>query len=167
MHHNIPLFASLICSQQASNHAPAHAVGCFKLPPGHALSLMPRASGELRIAHGRVWATFANAAGDASVRAGDHFVNAGDALRLQPGQQVVLEAYDNAPQGHVYFSWEPDATLSRVASPRRVPHARTDVRPSLHDLGAGLHQAGGAFGRLVQGLAGNLAYTLMFRRSTP
>ncbi len=153
MHRNIPNSAGLICSQQASNHAPAHTVGCFKLPPGHALSLMPRASGELRITHGRVWATFANAAGDASVRAGDHFVNAGDALRLQPGQQVVLEAYEkNAPQHAcqpVYFSWEPDAAMSlaaRASLPRRAPHLHAGVRQPLLDLGTALHQAGWAFG---------------------
>ena len=167
MHHAIPHSASLICSQQASSQVPAHAVGCFKLPLGQALSLMPRAPGELRMAHGCVWATFANAAGDTCVRAGDHFVNAGAVLRLQSGQHVVLEAYEKAPQGDVYFSWEPDAALSRVGSPRRVHDARADVQQSLRDLGSALHQAGWALTRLVRGLAGSLACTLMPGRSTP
>ena len=163
----MPLSASLICSQQANRQVPAHAVGCFKLSSGQALSLTPRASGELRIAHGRVWATFANASGDVSARAGDHFVNAGEALRLQPGQQLVLEAYDNAPQGHVYFSWEPDAAMNRVALPRRAQHTHAEVRQPLLDLGKALQHAAWAFGRLVQGLAGQAVCTLTLRRGMP
>lgn len=167
MHHSITPTAGLICSQQATNQVPAHAVGCFKLSAGRAMSLTPRVPGELRMAHGRVWVTFANAAGDASVRAGDHFVNAGEALRLQPGQQLVLEAYEKNVNESVYFNWEPDAVLSLAASPRRPQLAHAEVRQPLLDLAAALHQAGWAFGRLVQGLAAHAFCTLTLRRSTP
>lgn len=127
----------------------------------------------MRIAHGRVWVTFGNSADDAGVRAGDHFLNAGEVLRLACGQQVVMEAFDtqsgssvNTP---VYFSWEPDAALSlaaRASSSRRVQHAHAEVRQPLLDLGTALHQAGWALGRLVHGLGRSLACTLMLRRST-
>jgi hypothetical protein len=171
MHHNIPDSAGLICSQQADGQVPARAVGCFKLNAGRAMSLTPNVPGELRIAHGRVWVTFGHAADDASVRAGDYFLGAGDLLRLLPGQQLVMEVHDkNTPQHadqSVYFSWEPDAAMDLAASPRRVQHAHAGVRQPLLDLGAALHQAGGAFGRLVQGLAAHAVCTLTLRRSTP
>lgn len=167
MHHSITPTAGLICSQQATNQVPAHAVGCFKLPAGRAMSLTPSVPGELRIAHGRVWVTFANAVNDSTARAGDHFLDAGDLLRLQPGQQLVLEMVEKNSCQSVYFSWEPDAVLGLAASPRRVQLAPAEVRQPMLDLGAALHQAGWALGRLVQGLAAHVVRTLMLRRSTP
>lgn len=177
MHHAIPNTASLICSSQAADRTPARAVGCFKLPTHHALTLNIKAPGELRIAHGRVWVTFADAAQDATVRAGDHFLQAGELLRLACGQQVVVEAFDAQPASSVsspvnssaYFSWEPDAALSlaqRALLPQGLQHAHAEVRQPLLDLGAALHQAGWALGRLVHGLGRSLACTLMPRRST-
>ena len=170
MHHAIPTSASLICSSQAIECTPARAVGCFKLPTHHALTLSIRTSGELRIAHGRVWVTFGNAADDAEVRAGDHFLNAGEVLRLACGQQVVMEAFGthsgscvNAP---VYFSWEPDAALRPADSPRRAYRAQSEVRQPLLDLPAALQQAGWALGRLVHGVGRSLACSLTLRRST-
>ena len=157
--------ASLICSQQAMNHVPARAVGCFKLPAGRAMSLLPNTSGELRIAHGQVWVTYANAALDASVRAGDHFLQQGDALHLTCGQKVVMEAFDSANNASVYFSWEPDAVTHQVASSRRLQAANSEVRQPLLDLVAALHQAGWALGRLVRGLAGQVVCALMPRCS--
>lgn len=167
MHHSIPPTAGLICSQQATNQVPAHAVGCFKLSAGRAMSLTPKVPGELRIAHGQVWVTFANAANDSTARAGDHFLDAGEVLQLQRGQQLVLEMVDNNPHQSVYFSWEPDAALSLVALPRRAQIAHAEVRQPLLDLAAALHQAGWALGRLVQGLAAHVLCSLTLRRSTP
>jgi hypothetical protein len=166
MHHAIPASVSLICSSQAMLCTPAHAVGCFKLPPRHALTLSIRTSGELRLAHGQVWVTFANAAQDASVRAGDHFLQAGEVLRLTCGQQVVMEALDADADSLVYFNWVSDAAMSLAASPRRVQHARQEVRQSMLDLGTALHQTGWALGRLVQGVGRSLACTLMLRHGT-
>jgi hypothetical protein len=166
MHHAIPTSASLICSSQAIERTPARAVGCFKLPTQRALTLTIRAPGELRIAHGRVWVTFGNSADDASVRAGDHFLNAGEVLRLACGQQAVMESLQAQPDSSVYFSWEPDAALSSAAASRRVQHAHAEVRQPLLDLGTALHQAAWALGRLMHGLGRSLACTLMLRRST-
>lgn len=171
MHHAIHTSASLICSSQGVQCSPARAVGCFKLQPRHALSLSIRAPGELRIAHGRVWVTFGNAADDTSVRAGDHFLNAGEVLRLACGQQVVMESLDAQPNSSanssVYFSWESDAALLQAGSSRRVQHARSQVRQPLLDLAAALHQVGWAFGRLGHGLGRSLACSLMLRRGMP
>ena len=79
---------------------------------------MPKVPGELRIAHGRVWLTFGHAADDVSVRAGDYFLDAGDLVHLYPGQQLVMEAYQQSVDKHafdpVHFSWEPDATPKQV-----------------------------------------------------
>ena len=174
MHHAIPTTASLICSSQAIGRTPARAVGRFKLPTHHALTLSIKTPGELRIAHGRVWVTFADAAQDATVRAGDHFLQAGELLRLACGQQVVMEAFDAQPASSMnspvnssaYFSWEPDTALGLATSPRRVQHAHAEVRQPLLDLGAALHQAGWALGRLVHGLGRSLACKLMLRHST-
>ena len=157
---------SLICSCQAMQRAPAQAVGCFKLPPRHAVTLTIRAPGELQLAHGRVWVTFANAAQDASTRAGDHFLQAGETLRLVCGQQVVMETLDAAPDASVYFSWVLDASAQQAALPRGVQHAHAPVRQSLLDLGTALHQAGEALGRLVHGVGRSLACTLMLRHGT-
>ncbi|NQW94249.1 MAG: DUF2917 domain-containing protein [Polaromonas sp.] len=111
------------------------------------MSLSIRAPGELRIAHGRVWVTFANAADDTSVRAGDYFLSAGEVLRLASDQQVVMESIDEqshwSANSSVFFRWEPDAAMSQAGSSRRVQHARPEVRQPLLDLAAALHQAGG------------------------
>ena len=71
---------------------PASAVGCFKLMPHRALTLTLKTPGLLCVAHGSAWVTFADAASDNSVRAGDHFLNAGQSLQIRTGQAIVLEA---------------------------------------------------------------------------
>lgn len=167
MRHNIPHSAGLICSQQANHQVPARAVGCFKLSAGQAMSLTPNVPGKLRIVHGRVWVTFGHAADHAAIRAGDYFLDAGDLVRLLPGQQLVMEVHQQSSDKNafdaVYFTWEPDAATSKVALPLRARYARCDVQQPLRDLGMALHQAGGALGRLAQGMAGNLTCTLMRR----
>lgn len=161
MHYNIPELAGLICSQQANCQVSARAVSCFKLSAGRAMSLTPTVQGELRIAHGRAWMTFGHAADNAAVRAGDYFLDAGDLVRLYPGQRLVMEVIGKNTDQSVYFSWEPDAALSLAASPRRAHCTQIDVQQPLRDLGGALHQAGWALGRMAQALAGNLACTLM------
>lgn len=168
MHHAIHTSASLICYSDAAQRSPAHAVGCFKLQPSHALTLTIRMPGELQIAHGQVWVTFRNAVGDASVRGGDHFLHAGEVLKLARGQQVVMESVgaqsESSVSASAYFSWVPEAALSRAVLPRPVQAAHIDVRQPLRDLGLALHLAGNALGRLVQGLAAGLAGALVPHR---
>ena len=145
-------FPSLTCFFRAMQCIPAYAVGCFKLPHCHAVILTITAPGELRIAHGRAWLTFANATQDVSVRAGDHFLKPGEALLLTCGQKLVMEAIDAEPDAAVYFSSAPVPALSvaPAVSPRRLLHA--EVRQPLLDLVVALHQAGWALGRLVRGV---------------
>jgi hypothetical protein len=119
----------------------------------------------LRITSGQVWVTFGNAAQDITARAGDHFLTAGERLRLVPGQQLVMEAHEKGLPEPVYFSWEPDAAVSRALSSRPALPARVDVRQPLRDLGLALHLAGNALGRLVQGLAAGLAGVFVPHRS--
>ena len=101
---------------------PANAVGCFELLPCRAMTLTLKAAGELRVAHGSAWVTFAGAANDVTAFAGDHFLNATQAMPLKAGQTVVLEAL-GAPGDALYFDFVLDAhnlvTLSRTASKRR------------------------------------------------
>ena len=106
------------------------------------MGLTPRAPGELRIAHGKAWVTFGNAANDITARAGDHFLGAGDMLRLLSGQQLVMESHEKNDNAFLYFSCEPDAAVSRAASSRSAQSSRVQVRQLLRDLGLALHLAG-------------------------
>ncbi len=164
-HHTLAESSSLICSQQATSRTAAQSVGCFKMNAGCAISLAPRASGELRIAHGQVWVTFGNAANDVTALAGDHFLGPGDKLRLMPGQHVVMQGHENTVNASVYFSWEPDAAVSRATLSRSPQLGRLPVRQPLRDLGLALHLAGHALGRLVQGLAAGLVGVVVSRFS--
>ena len=157
--------ASLSNASQAVQPTPINAVGCFKLQPRHALTLTIKTPGELRIAHGQVWVTFADASQDTSSRAGDHFLQAGGLLKLDCGQQVVMEAFQMQSEAAVYFSWVPNAALQRPASPQRLQNAPADVRQAWLDLGAALHQGLWALGRLLKGVSRNLVCTLMPGRS--
>ena len=97
-----PIFGQQAVAQPKS----ASDTGCFKLQPGRALTLRLKTAGELRLAHGSAWVTFAGAANDATAVAGDHFLNAGQALRFQSGQTVVLEALASRadkPVDELYF----------------------------------------------------------------
>lgn len=138
--------------------------GCWKLGEGRALTLRPSQSGLLRIAHGRVWITFSNAHQDDGVPGGDHFLGAGDDIRLLPGQVLVMEAWNASRDTASYFSWDPlPATAGvAVALPSRMALAeravslpwRAGVSQPLRDLRAAFGLAGVASGRLVFGLAG-------------
>ena len=138
--------------------------GCWKLGDGRALTLRPTESGVLRIAHGRVWITYNHAQQDDGVRGGDHFLGAGDDLKLLPGQVLVMESWGAAKNSAAYFSWDPlPATAGLSVSPatRRVL-AVSGVAQPLRDLRAALGLAATASGRLVLGLAGFAVLTPRF-----
>lgn len=146
--------------QALDRRAACHALsGCWKLGQGQALTLRPDRPGVLQIAHGRVWITFDNACQDDGVRGGDHMLQAGDSLRLLPGQALVMEAWATAQQGAVYFSWDP-LPASEGVSVRTRPAAllasvapwRAGVLEPLRDLGLALALAGAASVRLAAGL---------------
>ena len=138
-----------------ARRTPIQAVGCFKLQSGRAIKLTFQAAGELRVAHGRAWLTFADAANDLTATAGDHFLNAEQALPFEAGQKIVIEAL-GAPTDELYFSLFPAAQSLVAASSHAVkPHtvlawAFGCVGHALEMLAAklfGLAQSAHAFGQ--------------------
>jgi len=127
--------------------------GFWKLGAGRALTLHAAQSGVLRIAHGRVWATFDSASQDAEVRAGDHFLSRGESLTLKAGESLVMESFSAGHAASAYFSWEPVAACAAVRQPAAEPAGwRAGVLQPLSDLRAAFGLAAGALGRLARGL---------------
>ena len=77
-------------ASDATNGQVAGLAGFWKLGAGRALTLRASQAGVLRIAHGRVWATFDSASQDIQVRAGDHFLGRGESLALRAGESLVI-----------------------------------------------------------------------------
>lgn len=130
--------------------------GTWKLAAGRAITLQPREAGILRVAHGRMWATYDGPHSGPLNDLGDHVIGTGGHLRLRAGQRLVVEAWDG--QSPAYFSWDPLPAPARVSALRlaRVVQPLSDLRLALV-LGAG------AAGRLFAGLAG-LAWELVAGR---
>lgn len=135
------------------------APGCWKLSAGRAFTVRAGRAGVLRIAHGRVWATFDLAAGDSRVRAGDHFLSRGDGIEVQAGQSLVLEPYVIGHASPAYFSWEPQAGRALAFLPAPAGW-RTEVLQPLADLRAAGGLAAGALARLSSGVVRSTAATL-------
>jgi hypothetical protein len=121
--------------------------GTWKLAAGRAITLEPRDAGVLKVAHGRLWVTFEGPHHGRLNESGDHIMAVGEQMRLQPGQRVVLEPWnDHCP---AYFSWDP----VRVAQTARRTRM-ADVMQPLADLRLALVFGGHAVARLASGLAG-------------
>ena len=71
--------------------------GIRRLLPGQALRL-PRAGGELTVLRGRLWLTRKH-------DRGDHFIAAGQRVRLAAGENAVIEPADGALGASLH--WEP------------------------------------------------------------
>jgi DUF2917 family protein len=119
--------------------------GTWRLPAGHAITFQPQEPGVLRVAHGRLWATFDGPHAGPLNDLGDHVVGSGDQLRLRPGQRLVVEAWDS--HAATYFSWDP-LPLGRAAA-RDVAAV---VQP-LADLRLAFAFGADAASRLIKGLA--------------
>ncbi len=126
-------------------------VGCWKIAAGRAVTLRPAAAGVLRIAHGRVWATLD---GPHARRAGDLFLDAGASLRLQAGQQVVIEPCGAAGQTDAAFGWLPALASRATRWPAAVAQPASDLRLALVSAGFALRGAAGAVVRLAGGVLG-------------
>lgn len=121
--------------------------GTWKLAPGRALTLEPREAGVFKVAHGQLWATFDGPHAGRPDDSGDFVLGAGETLRMQPGQRMVIEVWGHAGDGcPAYFSWDP---LPVVA--RRLQWA--DVVQPVRDLRLALVFGGHAVARLAAGLA--------------
>ena len=148
----------IISSSEKFGHQPSGSVASFKLLPYHAITLCVQTAGELRVAHGQLWVTFTGAATDASVVAGDHFLQPGESLCIADGQSVVMEALDVPASGEeMQVIWAPNAQALQ-------PLPADEVRQALTDLGGALYQAAFACSRLLQGLAGGVLSGVSLRR---
>ena len=119
--------------------------GTWKLVAGRAITLEPRETGVLKVAHGQLWATFEGPHSGHANESGDHFYGVGDTVQLRAGQRLVVEAWnEGAP---AYFSWDP--------LPVRQPVTRLNfaaLMQPLADLRLALVFGVGALGRLGAGV---------------
>jgi hypothetical protein len=137
------------------------------------MALQPHAAALLHISQGTAWVTLPS-------QPGDHFLQAGDTLRVEAGDRVVMEPW-HKPSSQMpatetlYFDWDP--VPLQVANSISTPHAapqtvalrgswhRLPVQPArratycaavlapLADLRAAAALGAGAMARLTVGLA--------------
>ena len=138
--------------------------GCWKLEAGRALTLHPRDSGVLRIAHGRVWITMDGPHHGHANESGDLFLVPGRGLVVQAGQRLVVESSGEERSQSAHFSWDPlpqQRAQAVDSAVRRAGRWQMAVVQPVRDLGmalgmaaAALGLAGSALGRLALGIAG-------------
>ncbi len=87
---------SVLETQQCMHRAVA-AEGACTLAPATARSLRATAPVLLRVLRGRAWLTLGSGPGGWLADSGDLVLHAGQSVRLQPGQHVVLEPLDDHP----------------------------------------------------------------------
>jgi hypothetical protein len=119
--------------------------GTWKLAAGKAITLEPRDSGILKIAHGRLWVTFEGPHHGRLNESGDHVMGVGEQLQLKPGQRIVLEPWNEGCPA--YFSWDP-TPAARSVRRMRVE----DIVQPLADLRLALVFGGHAVARLATSL---------------
>jgi Protein of unknown function (DUF2917) len=134
---------------------------CWKLVPDRAVTLRPDVAGVLLVSQGRVWVTSEGPHQGPANDWGDVVLRSGEALRLQPGQQVVVEAYGEAVNAPAFFSWEPAPAAPAAQRAVPVPWGDALARPQWLAAGSGtgwmamvckaLAVAGDALSWLVQG----------------
>jgi hypothetical protein len=130
---------------QSTNALP----GTWKLAAGRAVTLQPVEPGTVRVAHGRLWATYDGPHHGALNDLGDHVIGAGDRLVVRAGQRLVIQAWDRGAPA--YFSWDPAPAVSRMRAVSFAP-----VMQPLADLRLALAIGTRALARLVVGV-GRLA----------
>lgn len=124
--------------------------GAWRLFPGRAMSLKPKADAELRLRRGGVWVTLGETDHGIPGASGDRFLRKGEALRVPAGAWLVMEALDtHAGDGPVLFDWTD--LRANCATPSRF--CREVVTPS-RDLVVALGQAAVALVRVLRGLLG-------------
>ena len=79
--------------------------GTWKLGAKRAITLQPTQPGMLRVAHGRIWATYDGPHEGPRNNLGDHVVEVGECLRVDAGQRIVIEAWGAGRTA--YFTWDP------------------------------------------------------------
>ncbi|WP_394790196.1 DUF2917 domain-containing protein [Rhodoferax sp.] len=143
---------------------------CWKLDVGHATTLQTHQAGVFRVAQGKVWATLDGPHTGHTMVLGDHILGAGETLRLQPGQRMVIESWhlgEEATQAEpAYFSWEPVSEAvwdGRHEAASAGAQWRGGVVQPSRDLAQALRSALAAAGRLALGLVGLGDYLVVGR----
>ena len=139
-------------AQQSATATPSALSGTWRLVAGRAITLQPRDEGMFKVAHGQMWVTCDGPHQGARNESGDHFVAAGETVRLRAGQRMVVESWNW--QNPSYFTWDPLPVRARTAAPR----FNAIVQP-LADLRLAIVFGAGAVTRLVAGL-GAIAWGL-------
>lgn len=103
----------------------------WKLVPDRALTLRADTAGVLRVSQGRVWITGEGPHQGPANDWGDVVLCGGEQLVLQPGRQVVVEAYGEAVNEAAFFSWEPAPSGSRSHTVAAVPWGDMLARPRI------------------------------------
>ena len=132
---------------------------CWKLGAGQATTLQPRQAGRFRVAQGQVWATLNGMQLGETELPGDHILEAGDTLQLEPGQRLVVESWTmgGQPAATVYFSWEPVAEVvwdGRHEASSAGAQWRGGVLQPSRELAQALRLVFAAAARLALGLVG-------------
>ena len=123
--HSIALTSFFATCPPLAERLPAHVSERFKLSTHRALTMRPKSSGVLRVTQGSAWVTFNDAANDASVQAGDHFLNSNQDLHIKAGQVLVMEALS----ADVVFDFSFDAQNLVVLSQKSAQFAdRLDMQ---------------------------------------
>ncbi|WP_194792873.1 DUF2917 domain-containing protein [Caenimonas koreensis] len=137
--------------QSTATEAPA-LPGTWKLAAGRAITLQPREEGTFKVAHGQMWVTYDGPHRGAYNESGDHFIGAGQTVRLRAGQRMVVESWNW--QNPSYFTWDPLPVAVRQTAPRF-----NAVLQPLADLRLAIVFGAGAVVRLVHGV-GAIAWQL-------
>lgn len=137
--------------------APRAVPGTWKLAPGRAITLQPAEDGTMRVAHGRIWATYDAPHRGAADDFGDYVVGAGERLWVRSGQRLVIQSWDRGASS--YFTWDPQT----VTQPVREPLSFAPLVQPLADLRAAAVMGLRAVGGLAAGMA-RLARDAVFPR---
>jgi hypothetical protein len=139
----------LSAARSASSAVCAASPAVFALPAGQALTLQPAIAAVLRITQGGAWVTLPSLPGD-------HFLRAGDALRVPVGDKLVMEAWPHSAANPLRFAWDAAPAALSATSPVNVAVGQlsycTAVLVPLADLRAALALGAGAVARLLLGL---------------
>lgn len=87
----------------------AAACAAWSLSPGQAASLKPRHDATLQVNDGQLWITFDGPHSGHANQSGDHFLGAGEQLRVRAGQRLVLEPLGRPGSPPVRLQWAPRA----------------------------------------------------------
>lgn len=135
-------------SPAASSCPSSRPLGAWRLHPGQAMSLHPRATSVLRIHRGRVWVTLGQPSALTPQGSGDRFLHDGQTLVVPAGARMVLEPLSSqTSDGPVCFDWS-------GAMPLHESRFGREVRAPLHEAATAFAQATWALLRVARGLLG-------------